>query len=109
MSKYQCATCFTVEELDITITLGVQKCDCGGLMSEPLWISDNGDVTCEPHSGAYLRCAIEAKPKAIKHKTPLGDWCLYFTHLLGGENLVCETCVPWDSPEHPSNKMKAGA
>jgi hypothetical protein len=34
MSKYQCATCLIVEELDITITLGVQECDCGGLMSE---------------------------------------------------------------------------
>ena len=79
------------------------------MTTQKLWISDNGDVTCEPHSGAYLRCAIEAKPKATKHKTPPDNWSLYYTHLLGGENLVCETCVPWDSPEHPSNKIKAGA
>jgi len=79
------------------------------MTTQKLWVSDNGEVTCEDHSGMYLRCAIQAKPKAKQHKTPLGNWALYFTHLLGGENLVCETCVPWDSPNHPFNKMKAGA
>jgi hypothetical protein len=56
-----------------------------------------------------LRSSIQAKPKAVKHRTPLGNWSLYFTHLLGGENLVCETCIPWNSPEHPYNKIGAGA
>jgi hypothetical protein len=79
------------------------------ISTERLWVSDDGDVTCENHAGMYLRCAIEAKPNAKKHNTPLDRWSLYFTHLLGGENLVCETCVPWDSPEHPFNKLKAGA
>ena len=79
------------------------------MTTQRLWVSDNGDVVCEAHTGMYLRCAIEAKPKAIKHKTPLDRWSLYFTDLLGGENLVCETCVPWTSPEHPYNKNKAGA
>jgi len=79
------------------------------ISTERLWVSDNGDVTCENHAGMYLKCAIEAKPKAVKHNTPLDRWALYFTHLLGGENLVCETCVPWNSPDHPYNEMKAGA
>ena len=78
-------------------------------MSQRLWVSDNGDVLCEEHTGTYLRSAIEVKPKAWSHRTPLGNWSLYFTHLIGGENLVCETCVPWNSPDHPSNKLKAGA
>jgi hypothetical protein len=78
-------------------------------MSNRLWVSDNGDVTCDEHAGMYLICAMKAKPQAIKHRTPLGTWCAYYTHLLGGENLVCETCVPWNSPNHPYNTMKAGA
>jgi hypothetical protein len=62
-------------------------------MSERFWVSDDGEVTCEKHGGMFLITAIKAKPKAIKHKTPLGTWCLYFTHLLGGENLECESCA----------------
>jgi hypothetical protein len=81
----------------------------GNKMAQRLWVSNKGDVICEDHAGTYLRCAIEAKPKAIKHKTPLDDWSLYFTHLLGGADLVCEVCVPWNSPNHPYNKLKAGA
>lgn len=79
------------------------------MTTQRLWVSDNGDVTCDDHAGMYLRCAIEAKPNAKKHRTPLDSWSLYFTNLLGGENLVCETCVPWNSPDHPYNKIKAGA
>ena len=79
------------------------------ILTERLWVSDNGDVLCESHAGMYLLCAIKAKPKATKHSTPLDEWSLYFTHLLGGENLVCEVCTPWDSPSHPYNKIKAGA
>lgn len=78
-------------------------------MIKCLWVSDNGDVVCEEHAGMYLRSAIQAKPKATKHDTPLNNWSLYFTNLLGGENLVCETCVPWDSPNHPFNNMETGA
>jgi len=81
----------------------------GNKMNQRLWVSDNGDVTCEEHAGVYLRSSIQAKSKAVKHRTPLGNWSLYFTHLLGGENLVCETCTPWNSPNHPYNKIKAGA
>lgn len=101
MSKYQCTTCLNIEELDIEIDLGIQDCECGGLMSQPLWISDEGDVSCEKHGGMYLMSAIKAKPKAIKHKTPLDNWSLYFTSLLGGENLKCESCT--------SASVKAGA
>jgi hypothetical protein len=77
-------------------------------MCKRFWISDNGDVLCEEHTGAYLRSAIEAKPKAWSHVTPLDNWSLYFSDLIGGENLVCETCVPWNSPDHPYNKLKVG-
>lgn len=73
-------------------------------MNQRLWVSDNGDVVCEEHAGMYLRSSIKAKPKAIKHRTPLDNWSLY-----GGENLVCETCIPWNSPNHPFNKINAGA
>jgi len=62
------------------------------ISTERLWVSDEGEVTCEKHGGMYLMSAIQAKPKAIKHKTPLDNWSLYFTHLLGGENLKCESC-----------------
>jgi hypothetical protein len=73
-------------------------------MNQRLWVSDNGDVVCEEHAGMYLRSSIQRKPKAIKHRTPLDNWSLYL-----GENLVCETCIPWNSPEHPYNKINAGA
>jgi hypothetical protein len=76
-------------------------------MSKRLWVSDDGDVVCEDHAGVYLKSAIENKPNAKAHSTPLDQWSLYFTHLLGGENLVCEVCTPWDSPNHPYNKLKA--
>jgi hypothetical protein len=81
----------------------------GNKMAQRLWVSDNGDAVCEEHAGMYLRSSIQRKPKAIKHRTPLGNWSLYFTHLIGGGNLVCETCIPWNSPEHPYNKTSAGA
>ena len=79
------------------------------MTTQRLCVSDSGDVTCDDHAGMYMRCAIEAKPNVKKHRTPLGNWAMYYTHLLGGENLVCETCVPWSSPDHPYNKIKAGA
>lgn len=58
-----------------------------------LWVSDNGDVTCDGHAGAYLRSAIEANPVSISHRTPLGTWDAYSMHLLGA--LPCSTCVDW--------------
>jgi hypothetical protein len=58
-----------------------------------LWVSDNGDVTCDGHAGAYLRSAIEANPVAVSHRTPLGTWDAYSMHLLGA--LPCSTCVDW--------------
>lgn len=74
-----------------------------------LWVSDNGDVICSNHAGAYLKSSIENKPNAIKHTTPLDTWRAYSTELLGGALLVCEVCTPWDSPDHPYNKIKVGA
>jgi hypothetical protein len=75
--------------------------------TQRLWVSDDGDVLCEDHAGTYLRLAIRSNPEAIQHETPLDNWCAYYTNLLGGGNLVCEVCVPWDSPNHPSNKVLA--
>jgi hypothetical protein len=63
------------------------------MSDQRFWVSDNGEVTCEKHGGMYLISAINAKPKAVTHKTPLGSWSLYFTHLTGGENLECESCA----------------
>jgi hypothetical protein len=81
----------------------------GKVMSNRLWVDDNGTVVCDEHAGTYLRSAFEAKPQAIQHRTPLGTWCAYYTHLLGGADLVCEVCTPWNSPNHPYNTIKAGA
>ncbi|CAB4178020.1 hypothetical protein UFOVP1462_24 [uncultured Caudovirales phage] len=58
-----------------------------------LWVSDNGDVTCEEHAGMYLHCAIEAKPKAKSHRTPLGTWDAFSMRDLGA--LPCSVCVDW--------------
>ena len=58
-----------------------------------LWVSDNGDVTCANHAGVYLSAAIQAKPKAKSHLTPLGSWHSYASIDLGG--LPCSTCVDW--------------
>jgi hypothetical protein len=58
-----------------------------------LWVSDNGDVTCDGHAGAYLRSEIKANPKAISHHTPLGAWDAYSMNLLGA--LPCSVCVDW--------------
>jgi hypothetical protein len=79
------------------------------MTSQRLWVADDGDVLCEDHAGTYLRLAIRSNPQAIQHKTPLDNWCAYYTNLLGGGNLVCEICVPWDSPDHPSNRVEVGA
>ena len=79
------------------------------MMSNRLWVDDNGTVLCDSHTGMYLKSAIERNNQAIQHKTPLGTWCAYYTNLLGGKDLVCEVCVPWNSPNHPYNQMNAGA
>jgi hypothetical protein len=79
------------------------------MMSNRLWVDDNGTVLCDAHTGMYLRSAIERNNQAIQHKTPLGTWCAYYTNLLGGKDLVCEVCIPWNSPNHPYNAMNAGA
>jgi hypothetical protein len=78
-------------------------------MSERLWVSDNGDVVCENHAGTYLKSAIKANPNEFEHSTPLDNWSAYYAHLSSGGHLVCEVCVPWDSPDHPYNKLKAVA
>jgi hypothetical protein len=57
----------------------------------------------------YLRVAFQTKPNGIQHKTPLGTWCAYYTNLNGGKDLVCEVCIPWNSPNHPYNRNKEGA
>ena len=61
--------------------------------SSILWVSDNGDVCCANHAGIYLYHAIQAKPRAKSHRTPLGTWDAYASNLLGG--LPCSSCVDW--------------
>jgi hypothetical protein len=62
-------------------------------MTTQLWIQDTtGEVTCKDHAGHYLKSAIVANPKRISYWTELGTWDSYYTHLIGGENLQCETC-----------------
>lgn len=62
---------------------------------ERLWVSDNGDVVCDKHAGAYLSASIASKPKAKTHITPLDKWSAYSLNRLGG--LPCEVCVDWSS------------
>jgi hypothetical protein len=77
-------------------------------MSTRLWVADNGgDVLCQDHVGTYLASAIKSAPEATEHDTPLDTWALYFTHVIGGDGLVCEVCTPLDSPSHPYSKVKA--
>lgn len=63
--------------------------------NERLWVSDNGNVLCDNHAGTYLRTAIQAKPKAKTHRTPLDIWTSYSLNRIGG--LPCEVCVDWSS------------
>jgi hypothetical protein len=79
------------------------------MMSNRLWVDDDGTVVCDQHAGTYLRVAFQTKPNGIQHKTPLGTWCAYYTNLNGGKDLVCEVCIPWNSPNHPYNRNKEGA
>jgi hypothetical protein len=60
------------------------------------WSDDNGRITCSDHAGNYLQSAITAKPKAKKHRTPMGTWeymnsleVAVFTAECG---IPCETC-----------------
>lgn len=43
-------------------------------MTTTLWSNDNGSLVCERHAGNYLTAAIEARPRAHTHRTPLGTW-----------------------------------
>ena len=60
------------------------------------WSDDNGATVCADHAGAYLTAAIQNRPKAATHNTPLGTWerlsqddVNYFTSEYG---YCCETC-----------------
>lgn len=44
-----------------------------------LWVSNGGVITCANHGGAYLQAAVEARPKARRHTTPLDVWDLMLT------------------------------
>lgn len=39
-----------------------------------LWVSNGGVISCANHGGAYLQAAVEARPKARRHTTPLDVW-----------------------------------
>lgn len=64
--------------------------------TQRLWVSDNGDVTCDQHSGHYMTCAIEAKPKSKMHRTPIGTFIAYTIEEIG---LPCSGCVDWSTLE----------
>lgn len=60
------------------------------------YLNDNGQIVCESHAGHYLASAIQNKPKAKIHDTPLGIWrklapaeVMYFNARL---TTCCETC-----------------
>ncbi len=64
--------------------------------TQSLWLNDNGAISCEDHAGQYLRSAINQRPRAKTHRTPLGTW----DKLTQGETqaltiecgVLCESC-----------------
>ena len=60
--------------------------------TQRLWVSDNGDVTCDNHAGVYLSSAIKNHSKARVHRTPLGTFASYTIEDIG---LPCSSCVDW--------------
>ena len=65
---------------------------------QALWVSNTGHVACPEHGGMYLRTAIERRPKARRHATPLDAWELVPVAELDG--LRCEGC-PAEEPKQP--------
>lgn len=63
----------------------------------PLWTDGGGTILCSPHAGNYLTSAIDARPRARTHRTPLGTWDLMTSEevavlRLEFGPLICETC-----------------
>lgn len=61
------------------------------------WANDNGSICCDDHAGAYLTAAMEARPRAKAHRTPLGTWeqltTLEVTFMRADFGVeLCETC-----------------
>jgi hypothetical protein len=60
------------------------------------WTNDGGMSLCNEHAGDYLHSAIQSKPNAKTHRTPMGTWerltdedVTYFT----GKGIpCCENC-----------------
>lgn len=65
-----------------------------------LWANDNGAIVCEEHAGAYLRSAIEARPKARTHKTPLGTNYMMTDAEVAEFMEACEVTVVCESCRH---------
>jgi len=58
-----------------------------------LWISEGGRTVCEDHGGMYLQRAIELRPNAKSHKTPLDHWARVVEGQIdGGWVWRCEEC-----------------
>jgi hypothetical protein len=39
-----------------------------------VWMDANGTLVCPQHAGSYLKFAIQASPKAVRHITPITIW-----------------------------------
>ena len=61
-----------------------------------LFVNDNGAICCENHAGQYLKSAITQRPKAKKHKTPIGTFeqlASQDADILSAEfGELCESC-----------------
>lgn len=81
--------------------------------TQQYWSNDQqGTIYCSDHAGSYLYHAIQSKPKARRHRTPLGDWSLMteaevieFLQFLNDEmgittDSICESCRDHHSPQH---------
>ena len=64
----------------------------------PLWIHDDGQVSCCEHFGGYARAELGRTPRARLLQTPLGNWQHLSQDDLGqlaemiGRAPTCETC-----------------
>lgn len=60
-----------------------------------LWAGDDGTVLCTAHAGMYLSTAVQQRPAARSHRTPLGTWDRLTKAEIASdpEVFVCETCA----------------
>lgn len=65
----------------------------------PLYISQDGSVTCKSHAGRYLTNALKNDPFAETIDTPLDNWIRVSDETRIAQNVTCDHCKPNTNPE----------